>query len=170
MKDEVLQIREGCSQAGGRVLPRTHAHGCTGERPQPQPGSGMGAGTPNPAQEPMRWGRSQPGGGFLLGTRFGVAARHLLLQVERGLPIEALVLGLHVSEAREVVGVHEGEVDLGSRAHGRHPCAGWAHSEHVGDGWGAPQQPGDLSSSPAPQTHRGVLILDPPGSRGGSSF
>jgi len=39
--------------------------------------------------------------------------QHLLLQVERGLPVEALVLRLHVSEACEVIGVHEREVDLG---------------------------------------------------------
>lgn len=35
------------------------------------------------------------------------AHQHLLLQVEGGLPVEALVLRLHVSEACEVVGVHE---------------------------------------------------------------
>lgn len=35
------------------------------------------------------------------------AHQHLLLQVEGGLPVEALVLRLHVSEACEVIGVHE---------------------------------------------------------------
>lgn len=39
--------------------------------------------------------------------------QYLLFQVEGGLPVEALVLRLHVSEAREVVGIHEREVDLG---------------------------------------------------------
>lgn len=39
--------------------------------------------------------------------------QYLLFQVERRLPVEALVLCLHVSEAREVVGIHKREVDLG---------------------------------------------------------
>lgn len=38
--------------------------------------------------------------------------QYLLFQVEGGLPVEALVLRLHVSEACEVVGIHEREVDL----------------------------------------------------------
>lgn len=39
--------------------------------------------------------------------------QYLLFQVEGGFPVEALVLRLHVSEACEVVGIHEREVDLG---------------------------------------------------------
>ncbi len=36
----------------------------------------------------------------------------LLLQVDRGLSVEALVLSLHVGETCEVIGVNEGEIDL----------------------------------------------------------
>ena len=36
----------------------------------------------------------------------------LLLQVDGGLSVETLVLPLHVGEAREVVGVNEGEIHL----------------------------------------------------------
>lgn len=36
----------------------------------------------------------------------------LLLQIDRGLSVETLVLSLHVGEACEVVGVNEGQIDL----------------------------------------------------------
>lgn len=38
--------------------------------------------------------------------------RPLLLQVDGRLSVEALVLSLHVGEAREVVGINKGKVDL----------------------------------------------------------
>lgn len=69
-----------------------------------------------------RWRKSQPGAALPWGTGTrGIISvlsqnpspQHLLFQVEGGLPVEALVLRLHVSEAREVVGIHEREVDLG---------------------------------------------------------
>lgn len=72
----------------------------------------------------------QPGSGPLLWTGLGDACQHLLLQVERGLPVEALVLCLHVSEAREVIGVHKREVDLGSQALHHHQCTQLASSQH----------------------------------------
>lgn len=69
-----------------------------------------------------RWRKSQPGAALPWGTGTrGIISvlpqnpspQYLLFQVEGGLPVEALVLRLHVSEAREVVGIHEREVDLG---------------------------------------------------------
>lgn len=81
-------------------------------------------------QIPRRWAGSQPGGGPSLWTGLGDAHQHLLLQVERGLPVEALVLRLHVSEACEVVGVHKREVDLGSQALRHHQCTHLASSQH----------------------------------------
>lgn len=36
----------------------------------------------------------------------------VLLQVDRGLSVETLVLSLHVGETGEVIGVNEGQVDL----------------------------------------------------------
>lgn len=131
-KDEVPQIREGRTRRD--VPAHTPAHVCRGgtaARAQLDPqawarrqGSGCGA--------PGRRARSQPGGGPAAGTDLGTRHRstffpapcgrrppahhaappHSLLQVEGRLPVEALVLRLHVREAREVVGVHEGEVDL----------------------------------------------------------
>lgn len=38
--------------------------------------------------------------------------RLVLLQVDGRLSVEALVLSLHVGEAREVVGINKGKVDL----------------------------------------------------------
>lgn len=40
------------------------------------------------------------------------AIMSLLLQVDRGLPVETLVLSLHVGETCEVIGVDERQIDL----------------------------------------------------------
>lgn len=40
------------------------------------------------------------------------AIMSLLLQIDRGLSVETLVLSLHVGETCEVIGVDEGQIDL----------------------------------------------------------
>lgn len=135
-KDEVPQIREGPARRDvpahtparprqGGTAARAQLDARSWERCQGSgccvPGNGPGASPGWPCRGDRAWARAAEDAAsqhhlcsalWTLPPSHHTAPPHSLLQVEGGLPVEALVLRLHVCEAREVVGVHEGEVDL----------------------------------------------------------
>lgn len=79
---------------------------------EPKPGAG-GRGIRDPLAEARPFSREPP-------------APRPPFQIQRRLPVEALIVRLHVSQARVVIGINEGQVHLGWAE-----ASGWAVFQRV---------------------------------------